>query len=293
MINVPAQAENKCAGQSAKHGCSACRTSLPKEFKRRVTFLKDWWPALRATCGSPKVSRFVELWKAAHSDSKVHHDGLANLPADGPFILAVNHVQGVGPVPTLLGAVLAALSQGRPSAVDEILVLAGMRNRKDAGGLVRRLARSIWGWVKQRWSKHIIEIPMAAEKQSPKLLLNWRKAASEKPSLLFPEGIARPLFGPVREGCGNWLQFMKVPVIPVAVWWQENGWHIRLGPPITWAAKTELHDLQLGFAIAEMLPEQMVDQQWRNLLQRRKQARSNLNVRTRDIVTAVATDSAA
>lgn len=250
-----------------------CKPKLPAEYAR--TGVLHWFatvlPAFIATLLPTKLSRFLRLWQLFNS--RVDGSGGARLPTDGPFILAVNHVHGAGSAVTLIAAVLAAIRDSRPDAVDDLQVLVGTRETAPDASRLKRFARSAWSWAKGRWSRNIVQIPMAQEKMSTRMLLEWRKVASKKPSFVFPEGIARPLFGPVREGSGVWLSSIAVPTYPVAVWWHNGEWHVRIGKAISWSEKRELHDLQLGLEIAKLVPEAIVDRGWKNLLGRSKRIR--------------------
>jgi hypothetical protein len=66
---------------------------------------------------------------------------------------------------------------------------------------------------------------------------------------------------------------MKQPVLPVAVWWHGGAWHVHFGTAIRWSEKSELHDLQLGLAIADLMPRQMLSREWLSYLQRRERLR--------------------
>lgn len=258
-----------------QHGasCKACAcSSLPAEFKRKTTFAADWWPAIAGTLfGAQKLSRFVALWAAGNDPVVV--EGEPELPQGSPFVLAANHVSGVGHITSMVAAVLKGLGDAHGSIVDEVAVVAGTRLAPRPGGILQRGWRNIWTWAKARWSYNLIETQMLGEQASAQLMLKWRRKAARQPTLLFPEGVPRPLYGPVRPGSGNWLQSMKQPVLPVAVWWHGGAWHVRFGKAIRWSEKSELHDLQLGLAIADLMPRQMLSREWLSYLERRERLR--------------------
>ncbi len=108
----------------------------------------------------------------------------------------------------------------------------------------------------------------------PVLSWNGARKLADKPSLVFPEGIARRYFSDVRENSGTWLSTMPSPTIPVAVWYEHGAWRVHFGKPISWDADRALHDLQLGLHIARLLPTELLSTQWQEFLRRSDAARS-------------------
>ena len=86
-------------------------------------------------------------------------------------------------------------------------------------------------------------------------LKEWRKRAREQPVFVFPEGVTGKEFREVRYGSGRWLRSLGVPVVPVAVWFEDGQWHVRFGPTVQWTKRSDLDDTRLGLAIARLLPE--------------------------------------
>ena len=73
----------------------------------------------------------------------------------------------------------------------------------------------------------------------------------------------------MRPGVGRWLRGLGVPAVPVAVWWGGDRWNVAFGAPLVWSGRRDLLDLQLGLAMAELLPRELaptwsgVLEQWR------------------------------
>jgi hypothetical protein len=168
----------------------------------------------------------------------------------------------------LIAAVLTSLKERRADLVDEVVILAGVRDTVPHRNILQRWGRAIYKWANCRWSKNLVHIPMAGNKMSARALLEWRKKAGNKPSLVFPEGIARRYFSDVRENSGTWLSTMPSPTIPVAVWYEQGAWHVYFGKPISWDADRALHDLQLALHIARLLPTELLSTQWQEFLRR-------------------------
>jgi hypothetical protein len=181
-------------------------------------------------------------------------EGLSYLPRSGSFVLAANHKRARR-APDVIAAVLYAANQARPDLANRYLLISGQR-RRDSRDLPRlgRLARAVVDWAFRRWGRHVVRIPLGNPRASVAALRQWRSRARRQPSLVFPEGRGQELFGAVRPGSGRWLATFAVPVLPVVVWWDGEQPRVRFGAPIAWAARTDLHDTQLGLAIAALLP---------------------------------------
>lgn len=179
-----------------------------------------------------------------------------DLLPEGAFILAVNHYSGRAAFDTA-AAVLSALADARPDAVERMLIVVGKReytrgNRFQRG--VYRLSQWIVGHIFRRWRAHVLRIPLGNLQPDAAGLREWR--IRNQPALVFPEGKAGLSFGAIRPGAGRWLAALNLPVVPVGVWWRQGeGWSIRFGAPLVWTHRRDLRDLQLGLAIAALLPE--------------------------------------
>ena len=259
-------------GRSERGEPCSCHAALPDDFRRAWLGrnLSDWLPALFATVGSRKPSCFTAIWRLFN---RLSCEGLDNIPPQGPFVLALNHIKDPGSAVTLLGAALAAVAQRRPDAIDEMQAIVGFREPNRPQNFPTRVVRSLWEWTKARWSRNLLHVPLTSRKHSVSGLMRWRKSADQRPSLVFAEGISRPLFGPVRKGAGTWLGSLSAPTLPVGVWWHAGRWHVLIGKPVHWSDKRELHDVQLGYRIAQLLPEPLIDSHWRALLARAERLR--------------------
>jgi len=113
----------------------------------------------------------------------------------------------------------------------------------------------------------LLTIPLDNPRSSIALLRAWRHRVGRQPALVFPEGRARLRFGAMRPGSGRWLAALAVPTQPVAVWWQHGHWQVRIGAAVQWSARADLHEEQLGPAIADLLPVELA-QAWQHSLTR-------------------------
>ncbi len=190
--------------------------------------------------------------------------GVEHLPA-GNFVLAVNHYNGRATFDTA-AAVLSAMQ--RPDIFERLLFVVGKRERparKTKAPLVRLV-----NWIYGRWSRHMVSVPLYNVSPSLAGLREWRER--DQPVFVFPEGKARLCLGRMRVGSGRWLSWLALPVIPVGVWWeQETGWHVCFGRPIAWSERVELRDLQLGLAMAALLPADLAPE-WQIDLERWREA---------------------
>lgn len=226
--------------------------------RRRWRFKARFWLAFwRQTLTMPSLTRLAALRLHGESIAAV---GLAHLPADGPFALAVNHFNGQ-PGLDVGAAVLNATARIRPDAVDAMLIVVGQRR-----GRRRTLLRRVLDGVYGRWSSHVIRIALRNDQPDIQGLRDWRRR--NQPVFLFPEGRGQLTFGQVRTGAGRWISRGKMPVIPVAVWWsRDDGWQVRFGPALVWAARDDLRDAQLGLAISALLPPELAAD-WQAILAR-------------------------
>ncbi len=100
---------------------------------------------------------------------------------------------------------------------------------------------------------------------------------------MFPEEGARAsraLFADIRPGAGRWLASLAVPVVPVGVFRSDEGWRVAFGPPVRWSSRAELRDVQLGLAIASLLPPDLAPR-WLPLLERWRAAHARPTWRER------------
>lgn len=225
---------------------------------RRWHFKARFWLAFwRHTLTTPRITRLAALRLRGEN---ITMTGLAHLPADGPFVLAANHFNG-RPGLDVGAAVLNAAARIRPDAVDAMLIVIGQRR-----GRRRTLLRRVLDRVYGRWSHHVIRIALRNERPDIQGLRDWRRR--NQPVFLFPEGRGQLTFGQVRTGAARWISRGKMPVIPVAVWWRrDDGWQVRFGSPLVWAARDDLRDAQLGLAISALLPQELAPD-WQAVLAR-------------------------
>lgn len=214
-------------------------------------------------------------------------EGLEHIPAEGAFVLALNHHPD-GATGAVVLAALRAIARARPALIERVLVVGGRGALGPPKSRAQSLLRSIGRlWVRafrRRWREHFAVISMARTQPDYGSLRAWKREAASKLSVVYPEGVARETLGPMREGSGRWLATMDVPTIPCAVWWDGARWQVRFGAPVHWARRSALRDPQLGLAIAAMLPEPLQGG-WRLDLQRLRE-RDERRARETDAPTA-------
>ncbi|MDX1990861.1 MAG: hypothetical protein SF029_00630 [bacterium] len=190
--------------------------------------------------------------------------GLEHLPTTGYFVLAVNHFSGRAALDAG-AAVMQAVGQARPDALSHTLFIIGQRTRSTSPPPDTPVRRFL-NWIYQRWTHNALRIPFGGAEPSLVGLREWRKR--QQAMFVFPEGRASIPFRQIRPGAGEWLSRLEMPTIPVAVWWQrDGGWQVRFGAAIEWATRTELRDMQLGLAIAALLPPELAPD-WQSTLKR-------------------------
>lgn len=198
---------------------------------------------------------------------KVEVSGEDLIPEKGSFVLVVNHFHGAW-TPFVTAAVLAALKRRRADVVDDLAMVVGQRaDTKKKRFFVARWVRSIVMWVLERWQHNVLRIPLGNSNVSIDQLRTWRRVATARPSLVFPEGLASITFEKVRPGAGQFVRALGVPVVPCAVWYHQGQWHVEFDAPIAWAKSPELSDLQVGLSIARLLPADLAPT-WQGLLER-------------------------
>lgn len=201
---------------------------------------------------------------------KVNDAGAELIPESGSFTLAVNHFHGAW-TPFVAAAVLAAVGRQRPEVIDDTAIVIGKRN--DDGKkrvFIVRWIRGVVLWVLEKWQHNILRIPLGNKNVSAgslEALRTWKRVAKERPTLVFPEGLASVTFERVRPGAGVFARTLGVPCVPCAVWWHQGKWHVKFGAPILWAENQELSDLQVGLSIARLLPADLAPN-WRDALAR-------------------------
>ncbi len=203
----------------------------------------------------PRFSHLLGVFTLGAAPVRV--EGLHNLPQQGSFALAVNHFGGAGTM-RVLALLLQTMQKRRPDAVDELLIVTGRRQSSDASARgLRAVLRKLVGWGFGRWRENVVRISLdeGSQSQSVASLRHWRKLAESKPSLVFPEGQARLIFGEIRHGAGLFLRSLSVPVIPVGVYFAHGQWTIAFGEPVRWCKRQELSDAQIGLSIARLLPK--------------------------------------
>ncbi|MCC6980989.1 MAG: hypothetical protein IT343_21895 [Candidatus Melainabacteria bacterium] len=220
---------------------------------------------LFATVFHRSVSALASVFEALFGAVDVGGEEL--IPKTGPFTLAVNHFHGAW-TPFVTAAVLAALKRQRPDAVDDLAMVLGQR--ADSGKkrfFVARGIRAMVQGVLRRWERNLLRIPLGNSNVEINTLRTWRRVAQERPTLVFPEGLASITFEKVRPGAGQFLRALNVPIVPCAVWYHRGRWHVEFDAPILWATNPELSDLQVGLAIAQLLPADLTPH-WRGVLER-------------------------
>ncbi len=202
---------------------------------------------------------------------KVDVVGAELIPQTGSFTLAVNHFHGSW-TPFVVAAVLAAVRRGRPEVVDDIAIVIGQR--ADNGKkrfFIARWIRAVVLWVLEKWKHNIVNIPLGNTTVSIDSLRTWKRVAKERPTLVFPEGLANVTFERVRPNAGVFARSLNVPCVPCAVWCYQGRWYVQFGEPILWAENPELSDLQVGLSIARLLPADLTPK-WQGLLDRWQRA---------------------
>lgn len=186
--------------------------------------------------------------------------GLANIPENGVFTLAVNHTMRRW-TPRSLATLHQATLSRRPDLASDWLVIVGYREINIAGRprLAQRLItlmRRFYSWLHQRWNYNVLRLPMSNDRRSIEALRAWKGRAPQQPAVVFPEGRGTDTFEEIRPGAGRWLATLGVAVLPVSMWWESaaNQWQIMVAPPIEWSEDVGLHDLQIGLEIALGLP---------------------------------------
>jgi len=192
------------------------------------------------------------------------------VPPEGGFVLAVNHYHA-GLTLDVVAATLLSASRARRGVTDACTVVVGRRAPRHAPTRWRRLVRSVAAAFFRRWSANVLCIPTGGDSPGVGELRAWRSRVADQPVLVFPEGVAGRELGSIRPGAGRWLAGLHVPVIPVGVWWGDAGWNVVFGAPISWSTRRDLRDLQLGLAMAALLPRELAPA-WQPLLGRWRQA---------------------
>lgn len=241
--------------------------SLTQYTRKRPHFsFRFWCTFLIQTLGGRHITPLVRA-RLPQEQRCVH--GLEHIPANGHFVLAVNHYNGRVTL-DVVAAVLQSLAQVRPDALEELLLIVGRSVRKRSG--LALLAERLIRWVFRRWSTHLVRVALNNPQPSIEGLRAWRQR--RQPVFVFPEGRGSLTFGQVRSGAAQWLSLFACPVLPVAVYWQHDPhgerWHVHFGKPLTWSHRSELRDAQLGLAIAALLPPDLASDwqhdltRWRN-----------------------------
>jgi 1-acyl-sn-glycerol-3-phosphate acyltransferase len=220
------------------------------------------------TLTTRRLSKLV----AVRIGAERHHitvDGLEHLPKCENFVLAVNHYNGRATLDAA-AAVLWAVCQVRADAIEQMLFVVGSRQRPQG---TPWLVTHIYA----RWSQHMVRVQLCNAQPSVSGLREWRER--DQPVFVFPEGRARLCLGRMRQGSGRWLSRLGRFVIPVGVWWtRETGWQVAFGKPIVWSERVELRDVQLGLAMASLLPAELASD-WQVDLQRWREAHTKAKER--------------
>lgn len=231
-----------------------------------------WLHVVGETFTSRRLSRVLERRLRGRP---IDASGSELVPTTGPLVFAANHYHA-GLTLDVIGAALGAAVSVRPGVADACTLVVGHRaadpNRRHRvwRGLIRWAARRFF----DRWSRNTLRIPTGEVGVGIARLRAWRRRAACGPMLVFPEGVAKGELTNMREGAGRWLAALGVPIIPVGVWWADDHWNVRFGAPITWSTRADLRDLQLGLAIADLLPP-MLAPEWTGALTRWRAAHAS------------------
>lgn len=251
------------------------------ELARQLRFV------LRVARETFGARRFARVLEGRLQGRAIDASGTELVPRDGPVVFAVNHYHA-GLTLDVVSATLLAAARERPAVADECAVVVGHRMRAASNAFGRVLAgivRAFAGWFFARWRTNVLRIrstrerdthTRASETFSLAGLRAFRACATSKPTLVFPEGIARRELGAMRDGVGPWLASLRVPVMPVAVWWSGVAWRVSFGAPVLWSARRELRDVQLGLAIAALLPQELAPD-WIETLDRWRAAHAEVD----------------
>lgn len=237
-----------------------------------VAWLRFWAIAIVETLGA---RRFARVLAARLHGRALDVSGAEHVPADGAFVFAVNHYHA-GLTLDVIAATLRAASEARPGIDSECAVVAGHRVRSTHNpGRVLRAVRWLAGRFFARWNANVVRIRIGAEEGVFGLagMRAWQTRAKAGPTLVFPEGVAHGDLVTMREGVGAWLASFGVPVVPVGVCWSDGRWRVEIGAPMQWAKRRDLRDVQLGMAIASLLPEELAPA-WSAMLARHRAVHS-------------------
>jgi hypothetical protein len=212
-----------------------------------------WCHVARETIARRHLSRVVEQRLRGRAIASC---GADVVPHHGGFVLAVNHYHA-GLTIDVVSAALASAAQARPAVDEECTVIVGQRAAPLRMSRWRAFVRWTAARFLARWEKNVLRIPTGRAAAGLGALRAWRKRAAVGPILVFPEGVANGQLDAMREGAGRWLSSLGVPVIPVGVWWAEERWNVAFGAALEWSRREPLRDVQLGLAMAELLPAEL------------------------------------
>ncbi len=239
-------------------------------FPSLWTHLVFWVRALIETLGRRRFSRVLA---ARVRRGAVEATGVEHVRAEGGLVLAVNHYHARLTF-EVIAATLHAAEQARAGVIDACTVVVGQRLRPGPVTRRRRFVRACADWLFGRWSKNAVRIPTDARLGVSALRTVARRAA-EVPLLVFPEGVGQGEFIDLRPGSGRFLAGLGVPVVPVGVVHEGARWRVVFGAPLAWGPDRRLHDVQLGLAIAELLPPEVAPT-WQGMLTRWRAAHTRV-----------------
>lgn len=175
----------------------------------------------------------------------------------GGLVFCVNHYHA-GLTLDVISATLLAADRRRARTSDECAIVVGNRVRADDSAR-SRLLRAIAARFFRRWRANVLRVRTHTSDAPIGIaeLREWRSRTATAPTLVFPEGAANGELGGMRSGVGRWLRGLRVAVIPVGVWWAEDRWRVAFGAPVAWSQRRDLLDVQLGLAMAELLPAEL------------------------------------
>jgi len=230
-----------------------------------------FWPSLWFWCGvawnTVAKLRLQAVLESRLGRRAIVASGTHHVPREGGFVFCVNHYHA-GSTLDVVSATLLAAERTRPRVGDETTIVVGQRLRAGAPWFARSL-RWVAARFFRRWGANVLRIRTGtAGAIGIAELRAWRARATKAPTLVFPEGAANRELGSMKEGVGPWLRGFDVPVIPSGCGGarQDGTWRsVRRsrGRHVAICRK----DLQLGLAMAELLPAELAPA-WSELLGR-------------------------
>jgi 1-acyl-sn-glycerol-3-phosphate acyltransferase len=220
-----------------------------------------FWASFWFWCGVARETllgrRFSLVLQRRRGRRTIETTGAHHIPRAGGLVFCVNHYHA-GLTLDVIGATLLAADRTRARTSEECAIVVGNRVRANPSTKSRFL-RGIAARFFRCWSANVLRVRTQTSDSPIGIaeLREWRIRTTSAPTLVFPEGVANGELGGMRGGVGRWLRGLRVPVIPVGVWWAADRWNVAFGAPLVWSQRRDLLDLQLGLAMAELLPAEL------------------------------------